>query len=72
MEEKACFIKLSAYSSPLQGSKTEMSIVDQLNIHQSEFLVRLVAERCGIQNDLGVKQKEGIFLFVENPKNFLI
>jgi transposase len=30
-------------------------IVDQLNIHQSERLVRLVAEVCQIDDDLGVK-----------------
>ncbi|MBW4546838.1 MAG: transposase [Symplocastrum torsivum CPER-KK1] len=47
-------------------------IVDQLNIHQSESLVRLVAERCRIVTDLGVKQKTGILLFVENSKSFLI
>ena len=35
-------------------------IVDQLNIHQSESLVRLVAFRCGIKADLGVKGKSGI------------
>ena len=35
-------------------------IVDQLNIHKSEALVRLVAEACGIQEDLGEKEKRGI------------
>jgi hypothetical protein len=47
-------------------------IVDQLNIHQSKSLVRLVAERSRIVTDLGVKQKEGILLFVENSKSFLL
>ncbi len=35
-------------------------IVDQLNTHKLESLVRLVAERCGIKTDLGVKGKSGI------------
>ena len=35
-------------------------VVDNLNIHQSETLVRLVAERCGITEDLGVKETCGI------------
>ena len=34
-------------------------ITDQLNIHRSESLVRLVAQRCQIQTDLGVKEKSG-------------
>lgn len=28
-------------------------VTDQLNTHQSEALVRLVAEQCGLQEDLG-------------------
>lgn len=35
-------------------------IVDQLNTHQSESLVKLVASSCKIPTDLGVKGKEGI------------
>jgi hypothetical protein len=35
-------------------------IVDQLNIHKSEALVRLVARACGIGDDLGEKEKRGI------------
>jgi putative transposase len=35
-------------------------IADQLNTHQSESLVKWVADVCGIQDDLGVKGKEGI------------
>ena len=31
--------------------------LDQLNTHKSESLVRQVAQRCGIQTDLRVKQQ---------------
>jgi hypothetical protein len=34
-------------------------IADQLNTHQSETLVRLMAEQCDIQEDLGIKGKSG-------------
>ena len=53
-------------------------IVDQLNTHQSEGLVRCVAERCGITIELGVKGKSGILksrptrkAFLENPTHRL-
>ena len=35
-------------------------VTDQLNIHQSESLVRLVAERCRLNDELGVKGQSGI------------
>ncbi len=35
-------------------------VVDNLHTHQSETLVRLVAERCGITEDLGVTEQCGI------------
>lgn len=35
-------------------------IVDQLNTHQSESLVRLVATQCQGCEDLGIKGKSGI------------
>ncbi len=37
-----------------------LCVADQLNTHQSEALVRLVAERCGITDDLGEKGKAGV------------
>ena len=35
-------------------------VVDQLNTHKSETLVRYLAEYCGIEDDLGRKGKEAI------------
>lgn len=46
-------------------------IVDQLNTHQSESLVRLVAARCGIDDDLGVKGKSGILESMKTRATFL-
>ncbi len=46
-------------------------IVDQLNTHQSEGLVRLVAEECHIDINLGIKGKSGILQSLETRKAFL-
>lgn len=35
-------------------------VTDQLNTHQSEGLVRLVARECGIEEELGEKGKSGV------------
>jgi transposase len=47
-------------------------MVDNLNIHQSESLVRWVAEREGIgPEELGVKGKRGILQSMESRAAFL-
>ena len=46
-------------------------IVDNLNTHQSESLVRWVAQTCGIEDDLGEKGKRGVLKSQESRAAFL-
>jgi DDE superfamily endonuclease len=46
-------------------------IVDQLNTHKSEALVRLVASACDITEDLGEKEKWGILQSMSTRAAFL-
>lgn len=46
-------------------------IADQLNTHMSESLVKLVAQLCGIKDDLGKKRKYGILKDIKTRKDFL-
>lgn len=50
---------------------TWVFVVDQLDTHKSEGLVRLVAERCGITDELGQKGKSGILRRMTTRKAFL-
>ena len=46
-------------------------IVDRLNIHQSESLVRIIAGACEIGDELGIKGKAGILKSMPTCRAFL-
>ena len=46
-------------------------IADQLDTHRAAKLVELVARRCGIEEDLGVKGKLGVLKSKKTRKKFL-
>lgn len=50
---------------------TWIFIADQLNTHMSETLVNLVAERCDVHDDLGVKGVSGVLKSKVTRKSFL-
>ena len=64
----AAHIERTIAADPQAG---HLFIVDQLNTHQSETLVRLVAARCGIPDDLGVKGHGGILRSMASRAAFL-
>jgi len=46
-------------------------VVDQLDIHKSETLVRLVAAQCGVAEDLGTKERSGVLRSMATRAIFL-
>lgn len=52
--------------------KKYVIICDGLNTHKSEGLVKLVAQECGINDELGIKGKEGILKNMKSREEFLM
>ncbi len=46
-------------------------VCDGLNTHKSESLVRFVAQKCGLSDDLGCKGKSGILKDLKSRSEFL-
>jgi len=46
-------------------------VADQLDTHVSATLVELVAQHCGIEDDLGVKSKRGVLKSKKSRRKFL-
>ena len=61
-------IKRTVETSPLASW---IFVVDNLNTHQSESLVRYVAKACGIKEELGKKGKSGILKSKKTRAKFL-
>lgn len=64
----AAHVEQTVATDPLAGW---VSIVDNLNTHQSESLVRYVAAACGTQEDLGEKGKRGVLQSQASRAEFL-
>jgi transposase len=67
-EDFVAHIEQTVNTDPLAGW---VFIVDNLNTHQSESLVRYVAEACGIKEDLGQKEKSGVLKSQASRAEFL-
>lgn len=65
----AAHIENTVASDP--GATKWHFVVDNLNTHQSESLVRFVAEHDGIEDDLGQKEKQGILKSMATRTAFL-
>lgn len=50
---------------------TWIFVVDQLDTHKSEGLVKLVARFCGLEDDLGIKGTKGILKSTKTRRAFL-
>ncbi len=67
-EDFAAHIRATIETDP-QGEW--IFICDQLNTHQSESLVQIVAQACGIEQELGKKGKSGILPSMASRAAFL-
>jgi len=67
-EDFEAHIRKTISSDPAAGW---VFVVDQLTTHMSEELVRLVAECCEIEDELGVKGRRGVLKSKKSRRKFL-
>lgn len=67
-QDFAAHIEQAVNADPLAGW---VFVVDNLNTHQSESLVRYAAQACGITDDLGQKEKSGALKSQASRASFL-
>jgi len=68
---EADFVAHIAQTIDTDPAAVWLFVTDQLNTHQSESLVRLVAERCALGDELGEKGKTGVLQSVASRAAFL-
>ncbi|MFZ1537510.1 MAG: transposase [Chromatiaceae bacterium] len=68
-EDFATFIAAIIARNP--GYATYRFVLDQLNTHKSEALVRLAADRYGLPIELGEKGKHGVLQSMQTREDFL-
>lgn len=68
-EDFARFIEWVIQGNP--GYRSYHFVLDQLNTHKSETLVRATARLCGLDIDLGVKGESGILQSMQTREAFL-
>jgi hypothetical protein len=67
-EDFVCFVRQLLATDPMAKW---ILVSDNLNTHCSESLVRLVADLCDINEDLGVKGKKGVLESMSSRSAFL-
>jgi len=68
-EDFSCFIENLIEQHP--GYRVYHFVLDQLNTHKSEALVRMAARLSGEKGDLGIKGKSGILQSMQSREDFL-
>ena len=65
------FASLIELTINLDSDAEWIFVADQLNTHKSEALVRLIAKKLGIEDELGKKGKNGILENLKTRESFL-